>query len=301
MPLSRSQWQSSPLSNAQPPANQTSTDNRLWVIETDDFIAEVASFGGQLLRFYSKSQQREILFVSPNADFSGNAPIRAGIPLCWPWFSDMSPPSQYTGLGKPPSHGFARTSTWLVEHSHAENGTASIEFSLPPEIIKMNFNTDLSLTIRYTLTASKIKIDLLTKNHGAPEFQFTQALHSYFAVDDIQNIELTGLAHDYLDKTRGFNRFGGENVLRVLQEVDRVYLTDAPVTWLREGERKLSIQHQGHDSIVVWNPGEANCARLTDMAPDSYRHFVCVETACTQNPAPLKPGQHSHLQQLITF
>lgn len=291
MPSSEQQWQS----------EQNSANNRLWKIETDQFIATVSEYGGHLVRFFSKTLNGEVLFVSPKADLSGNMPIRAGIPICWPWFSDMPAPEQYQQAGKPPSHGFARSSQWQLIHQHAENGAASIEFALPQDIIAQNLGSKLSLTVRYTLTDDHIKTDLITINHSPQRFHFTQALHTYFAVQSIDQTTLQGLAQDYLDKTRDFNCFAGEDQLTFTREVDRVYLSTAESTMLHSGNKTLQIRHDGHDSVVVWNPWKDNCAKLNDMEADSYTKFVCVETANTQTAVELKPGQQSHLQQVIDF
>lgn len=299
MPMSTSSSVSSPSDEPAWRASPVSDHNTLWTIETKYFIAEVSEYGAHLVRFYCKSRQREILFESPKANKSGTTPIRAGVPICWPWFSDMPPPAAYTSQAKPPSHGFARCSRWKIEHQHIEDQVASIEFSLPADIIAKNLNVQVSVTVRYTLSPQRIKIDLITHNHQLPAFSFTQALHTYFAVDAIEHAQVVGLVDDYLDKTRDFNRFAADGPITFASEVDRVYLSTADKTSLVENEKHLEIHHSEHDSIVVWNPWQENCAKTADLATDSYQHFVCVETANTQERVALKPGQQSHLQQII--
>jgi glucose-6-phosphate 1-epimerase len=282
-------------------ANPVSEHNTLWTIESKHYIAEVSEYGAHLVRFYCKNRQREILFVSPKVNKSGTSPIRAGVPICWPWFSDMPPPATYISQEKPPSHGFARSNRWRVQHQHIEDQVASIEFSLPADIIAKNLNARVTVTVRYTLSPQRIKIDLITHNHQLPEFAFTQALHTYFAVDAIQQTQVVGLKDDYLDKTRDFNRYAADESVTFTSEVDRVYLSKSEKTNLVEDEKLVEIHHGEHDSIVVWNPWQENCAKIADMADDSYQHFVCVETANTQEKVTLKPGQQSHLQQIIAI
>ena len=43
-------------------------------------------------------------------------------------------------------------------------------------------------------------------------------------------------------------------------------------------------------NTVVWNPGEALCARLADMPADGWRHMLCIEAACVDHPVSLAPG-----------
>ena len=71
-------------------------------------------FGGHLLSFTPKKDQRERLWVSPRAQFDKRKPIRGGIPVCWPWFGRIAAPA----------HGFARTAEWeLVEHRPRVSGS----------------------------------------------------------------------------------------------------------------------------------------------------------------------------------
>ena len=66
--------------------------------------AIVARLGGQVLSWITPDG-REHLFLSERAVFDGSAPIRGGIPVCFP---------QFGGLGDLPKHGFARTREWTV-------------------------------------------------------------------------------------------------------------------------------------------------------------------------------------------
>ncbi|NJL73336.1 MAG: hypothetical protein HC888_18275 [Candidatus Competibacteraceae bacterium] len=64
---------------------------------------------------------------------------------------------------------------------------------------------------------------------------FEEALHTYFAASDIENVSVSGLANtEYLDKTEGMKRKRQEEkLLKLSGETDRPYLnTSATVTVL---------------------------------------------------------------------
>jgi glucose-6-phosphate 1-epimerase len=54
----------------------------------------------------------------------------------------------------------------------------------------------------------------------------------------------------------------------------------------------------GH--TVVWNPGAALCARLTDMPADGYQHMVCIEAAQVFTPVVVSPGAVWRGSQCLT-
>ena len=71
--------------------------------------AAVSLFGGHLISF-QPTGEKDLLWLSENANLSGNKPIRGGIPICWPWF----------GKAADPAHGFVRNQEWTL-NQHREN------------------------------------------------------------------------------------------------------------------------------------------------------------------------------------
>ena len=61
-------------------------------------------------------------------------------------------------------------------------------------------------------------------------------------------------------------------------ETDRIYENGETLTIVtpRTG-RKLSAV--GSDSTVVWNPGPAKAAKLSDFPESAWQSMLCVETA----------------------
>jgi glucose-6-phosphate 1-epimerase len=101
----------------------------------------------------------------------------------------------------------------------------------------------------------------------------------------------------YKDKTRGNGVFVDDApFITVSSEVDRVYLDgshgaigDVVVHDRVSGEamvvRKSALIKSGTDGshraapadVVVWNPWAERAAAIADLAPGSYKNFVCIE------------------------
>ena len=96
------------------------------------------------------------------------------------------------------------------------------------------------------------------RNPGADPFVFEAALHTYFAVQDVRQVHVTGLeGADYLDKVAGFaRRTEGREPIRITGETDRIYLnTRAACTIHDPGKRRrIGIAKTGSETTVVWNP-----------------------------------------------
>jgi predicted transcriptional regulator len=60
---------------------------------------------------------------------------------------------------------------------------------------------------------------------------------------------------------------------------------------VRDGQRSLAMQNVGFPDGVIWNPGAELAAKLSDIEPGGYQHFVCVEAAIFRAPVALNPYQ----------
>jgi len=139
-------------------------------------------------------------------------------------------------------------------------------------------SAELTLTVT---VGERLRLELATRNTGAEPFTITQALHTYFHVDDIGTIRVEGLdGKDYIDRVGGDARLVQHGPVTVTGELDRIYL-DCPgkTTIIDESlQRQIHITKQGSRSYVVWNPWVEKSARLGDMGEDGYRHMICVES-----------------------
>jgi glucose-6-phosphate 1-epimerase len=141
------------------------------------------------------------------------------------------------------------------------------------------------------LEDARLAIELVVTNTDDQPFTFTGALHTYLRVGDIAQTQLEGLhGRPYRDAVRGNQNFIEEvAVLRFAGETDRVYHGPAADVIVREPDRALTIRQTGFVDTVVWNPGAQLGATLSDLEPDGYRRYVCVEAALADTSVTLEP------------
>jgi len=241
----------------------------------------VAEHGAHVLSWIAGGRER--LFLSPRSAFDGSRPIRGGVPVCWPQFNQR---------GTGPKHGFARQLPWLS--TGCELGTDSAQFELTlcsSAATRALWPHEFELTLTLDLRPGRLRLTLGARNLGQRPLAFGGALHSYFACDDVERVELSGLGGrpewDALADTHA----SAAGTLRFAAEFDRVYGgTAAPMT-LRDGAHALRItQSPAWSETVVWNPHAAKGAALADMEPESWRTMLCVEAARVVEPVTLAPG-----------
>ena len=141
-------------------------------------------------------------------------------------------------------------------------------------------------------TLSQIEPRTAITNTGAESFTFTSALHTYFAVTDLAATVVENLAGlRYRDAAAGWTG-NQQTAARVdfTGEVNRIYFDTPAELRLVEPGRMTLIRSAGFPDTVVWNPAAARCATMSDLEPDDYQRFVCVETAVIGMPVSLTPG-----------
>lgn len=235
--------------------------------------AKIAVQGAHLFH-YERVGEQPLLWLSENSFFEAGKAIRGGVPICWPWFGKHHADSCL------PQHGFARTSLWTVVEINEtdENATELIlQLKSSAESLQLwpyTFELQLHVTVGRALT-----ISLTTKNCDEKAFAITSALHSYFAVSNIDNVYVEGL-----DNTTYFDSLTQESIVqkgnvRIAGEVDRIYQSVHYPLTIHDPERTIHIDAQGSSSAVVWNPWKEKCASMSDMKDDAYRTMLCIETA----------------------
>ena len=191
-------------------------------------------------------------------------------------------------------------SDWsLVEAHDDERGATHLSFELrPPVPPPASWPHACAATYRVTV-ASSLGLTLEVENTGNTAFSFEEALHTYFAVQDVRAIEISGLAGtDYLDKVGGTTpRNQGPAPIRFTAETDRVYVnTQAACTIHDPGARRQIVVRKGHsNATVVWNPWVDKARAMPDFGDDEWPGMVCVETANVNvHAVTLAPGaEHS--------
>ncbi len=260
-------------------------------IENPAATARVALYGGQVLQYCPRYDGRERLFLSPRARLDGSKSIRGGIPVCWPWFG--AHPGTAAGL---PAHGYARNRRWqLVESRHHAAGTSLRLQLADPEGAGFGGQAELQLHLQ---VGAALRVELQTRNRGTQPFPLSAALHSYFAVADLAGTELLGLSGDYSDKTRDWAILPTPQPYRFAAETDRIHLQACPTVLIQHAGGSTVVESEGHDSIVVWNPGASGSPAFSDLLPDDYTRFVCVETALTRGFS-LPAGGEQRLVQTV--
>ncbi|GKT21484.1 D-hexose-6-phosphate mutarotase [Acidovorax sp. SUPP3334] len=259
--------------------------------------ATVALQGAQVLSWTGRGGA-ERMYFSPRARLDGHSPIRGGIPVCFPQFNQRGP------LAK---HGFVRNLPWRLEsRSEGEgqgDGESGVDAGVDAGVARAVFALDdtaetrawwphgFAARLTVELSAEHLLLDLAVRNTGTTAWDFTAALHGYYRVSDIAATRVEGLdgrprwdsVADVHSVQQGPVAFDGE--------YDAIFSAAATPLRLHAGDHTLSLaQSPSWINTVVWNPGAALCATLPDMPADGYRHMVCVEAACIDQPVHLEPG-----------
>lgn len=239
--------------------------------------AEIYLFGG-CLTSWKVGDGNDLLFVRPDAVFTGLKPISGGIPHCFPQF----------GPGPIQQHGFARNVPWAFVNAGNEGGSPSVTLELKDnEYSRAMWNHTFVLTYKIVLEPQKLSTALTVRNLGTKEFSFTTGLHSYFRAS-ISGAVVKGLKGcDTLNKDPDPKNpvAGIENREEVTFPgfVDCMYLNAPSELVLSNGlGNVITIKSTGWKDAVLWNP------YLT--MEDSYKNFVCVENAQLE-PVVLQPGE----------
>jgi glucose-6-phosphate 1-epimerase len=241
----------------------------------------VAHHGAHVLSWVAGGRER--LYLSPQSVMDGHAAIRGGIPVCFPQFNQR---------GDLPKHGFARNVSWAPKPAKLDADRAHLALSLGDSAATRQWwDQRFEALLLIELTPGALQVELVVRNTDSKPLLFTGALHSYFAVSDVAQARLLGLggSAEWNAVTDGHGTAAPE--LRFVGEFDRVY-SAAPAGYeLLDGPHTLSIeQDMDWTQTVVWNPGAAKCASLSDMPADGWQHMLCVEAAQVYEPICIAAG-----------
>lgn len=260
----------------------------------DGSAADVYLHGAHVTSWRPAPGLDDRLFLSARSEFRAGAAIRGGIPVIFP---------QFAAEGPLPRHGFARTVTWeLTGVRHADDGDAIATLALSDsEETRAIWPAAFRASLVVRVGGPRLVVALTVENVGASPFSFTCALHTYLRVVDAAQTEVTGLrGTQYRDAAdRGVLRVDDAAEIRVTGEFDRVYVGAPRAVVLRERERSLGIATDQFPDVVIWNPGPARAAALTDMEPHGERTMLCVEAAAVQQPITLQPHERWHGSQTL--
>jgi glucose-6-phosphate 1-epimerase len=228
-------------------------------------------FGAHLLSW--TVDESDVLYLSPSAVMDGTAPIRGGVPVCFPQFSTR---------GVLPKHGFARTQIWTEikgeSHPTFELQSNRKTLALWPHSFKMRMT--------FQEQGNALAIHWMVQNTGDTALQFTGALHTYFAVSNITSTYLYGLQGQACWDALTDQTFCEQSeALSFSGEFDRVFNTPRHPLKIKDANRTICVsQSASLTDTVVWNPGAIKSTQIADLAIDGYQQFLCVEAAQVQKP-----------------
>ena len=261
-------------------------DLNCWRIRHGQAELLVAQQGAHILS-YQLAGQPPLIWLNDEAVFKSGKSIRAGVPVCWPWFGNLarnpqSVQAMRVSHEEAPAHGLVRAMDWELGSIETDGEGLKVEFVLPyPEggLPGWPHQVDLKLSIRLD---EQLHISLTSINQGADEVAISQALHSYFAVSDVRNVHVEGVnGLSYIETLEDWKLKPQVGDLRFTGETDRIYL-DTPAllsivdpAW----ERRVELTSSGSRSAVIWNPWIDRAAAFSDMADDGWQRMLCIETA----------------------
>jgi len=204
------------------------------------------------------TQFKDWLFLSSRSHFEEGRSIRGGIPIVFPWFGPN------THDANAPQHGWARTAEWEL-WSQSESGAV------------LGLECEGWQVVADFLFGETLNVGFTVHNLGEQPRPFECALHTYFAVSDIAQVEIEGLnGRAFIDKTDNSACKTQHGSIRFAGEVDWVFPDARAPIFIRDGEVGYVLSGDW-DSAVIWNPWKDKAAAMSDLGPDEWRRFVCVE------------------------
>jgi len=253
-----------------------------WSLPQGDSVF-VAQQGAHVLSWQAGGRER--LFLSPSSVCDGATAIRGGMPVCFPQFNQR---------GNLPKHGFARNVPWRLVPESSLSSEKVFELVANPHTLAL-WPVKFRALLTVMLSEKSLKVQLTVENLGNQNLSFSGALHTYFAVQNIDQVSLTGQAQQPEWDAVNDTHQSCSGVLKFNAEFDRVYdvLTDQQPTWsLIDGQQQLRIsQSASWGQSVVWNPGSDKCSHLKDMPLDGYQRMLCVEAARVTSTIQVQPAQ----------
>mgnify|MGYP000252801060 CR=1 FL=1 len=277
-------------------------------IKNQQAQARIFLQGAHLTKYELQSGQ-EIIWCSPDASYEKSKAIRGGIPVCWPWFGDLSKnPDQVKRsicTSDVAAHGFARNLVWqlssIVESSQDETlVTLSLHSS---DYTKTYFPYDFELEIEF-LISDHLQLNWKVTNCSHDSFSYSAALHTYFSVDDVRENSVSGFSGlNYIDALDEWSVCKQAGDIYFDREVDRIY-QDTPSKFCINNsseKRSVVVESSGSKSSVVWNPWVAKSKALSDFGDLDYLKMLCVETAnADRDFVTLQQGQSQIMSIKIT-
>lgn len=259
--------------------------NGLDYVEVNTALCQARIFlQGAQIDYFQPVGKPPLLWVSSADDYQPGNGIRGGVPVCWPWFGMSSEAF--------PQHGFARTRIWTLGSVEMRNQLVDLRFSLKiSEQDKIYWPHNTEVSVLFTL-GDTLSISLVNTNLGTEPVTLTQALHSYFSIEDIHQLKACGFSGSkYIEFAEGPYPQTTDEVL-FDRETDRVYTDLGPVQLLHTPQGTIEVSRENSQSAVLWNPWIEKSQRLGRFNPEDYLTMVCLEAAnVLEDNVVLAPGE----------
>ncbi|WP_330114671.1 D-hexose-6-phosphate mutarotase [Pseudomonas sp. JS3066] len=270
-----------------------------WRVHTRHAEMLMTQQGAQILS-YQPHGEEPVIWLSGQAGYQKGKAVRGGVPVCWPWFGDLrrNPADiQRMHEGGPisPAHGLVRERDWTLLGIDSEGPAVRLEFTVDTAgepLPSWPHPAELKLSI---LLDQGLQMTLSTRNSGDTPLAISQALHSYFAVSDIREVQVEGLDRcPYIETLEEWQRRKQQGNIAFSGETDRIYL-DTPSSMSiidRAWNRRIQLDVEGSTSAVVWNPWIDKSKRLSQFAEDAWQGMLCIETARVMDDLlVIRPGE----------
>lgn len=256
--------------------------NHIVVKNKDGSSITVYEQGAHLVS-WKNSNGEEMLYMSPKAVFEHRQPLRGGVQLIFPQFSNRGKMNQ--------RHGFARLRQWRIRD--ISDGVAVFEMLTPLDDLSVDASKHVEhaatnlLVLTYTITFNNdtmtLKMNVENRCHDqAAKFSF--AFMPYLKVQDVASTIVNGVnITPFVDSTKDKDS-ETLNVNRpvplwvIKDELDRIYPNQGCAVLLMEPQRKV-VTHISTNSlrdVAVWNPGPERCAQIPDLPENGYKEFISV-------------------------
>ncbi|WP_236237597.1 D-hexose-6-phosphate mutarotase [Pseudomonas faucium] len=278
-----------------------------WRISSDHAELLIAQQGAQILS-YQRVGEPPLLWLSDQAIFRQGKSVRAGVPVCWPWFGNLQRNPQAVQAmyhaEQAPAHGLARTRDWQLLGIEEAGSELRIEFGLPEAQGELpGWPHDVELKLRVVL-GDALELSLTSHNRGNAPVTISQALHSYFAVSDVRQARVEGVEGlSYIETLADWEQRQQQGALAFAGETDRIYLDTPPTLSIVDPHwnRRITLASSGSRSAVIWNPWTERAKELADMADDGWQRMLCIETANVwEDVVTLAPGKSVALSVSIS-
>eukprot|EP01118_Nematostelium_gracile_P017540 TRINITY_DN752_c0_g1_i1.p1 TRINITY_DN752_c0_g1~~TRINITY_DN752_c0_g1_i1.p1 ORF type:complete len:150 (+),score=44.08 TRINITY_DN752_c0_g1_i1:537-986(+) len=145
-------------------------------------------------------------------------------------------------------------------------------------------------------------VQLKATNKDEKKMEFTCALHNYFLVKDIRDVQIRGLqGRTFIDKTQMGKRCKEEHeMVKFGGFTDRRYLNTSNEVEISDNSSKIVVKKQNFSETVIWNIWSTKVKELSDMGENDWEKYVCVEPAAVEPRVSVAPHQSWTGTQIIS-